>query len=528
MAPSQKRRKKHSPLVEGNSESNTEKRKKDETRNSKIESKDDIEERRLTSLLFGGEFNSQVENTETTNVIRSVRKSNQQVTTLFEIDTKGDLDGGDDIHELRDNGHSLLNSEVSPSHSFEEVDEKPIWNDDDDAEVDLLKSSRLRKLRNFRDEEVSNMKVTEMERRLRKRLETTAMTNARTDWAKIGNEVVEDTLATPLLAKSTSRLPPQILQVVRCPDANQSEPNKAAVQVVNFYPHSDPDRPLMLTAGLDKTLRFFQVDSNGSDKVHGIFFPKLPIYSAQFLGDTGSVVVSGRRSFFYIYDTASDKLDLIPRIMGREEKSLEKFITSPDGKTIAFLGNDGYIILVEVKSRNWIGNLKMNGSVRSLAFTKDSSYLLASGSDGEIYRFDMRTMRCVDRFSNEDGTITSSLSMSSNCIAVGAESGVVNLYQKDNTSSHKPIKSLMNLKTAVDLLKFNHDGQILAFSTRREKMGLRLLHVPSMTVFSNWPTSKTPLSYSWSLDFSPQSKFMAVGNDKGVCLLYKLLHYYEN
>ena len=120
---------------------------------------------------------------------------------------------------------------------------------------------------------------------------------------------------------------------------------------------------------------------------------------------------------------------------------------------------------------------------------------------------------------------------------MGAESGVVNMYQDGFYASQKsfyttrkqdPVKSIMNLHTSVDYMKFNHDGQILAMSSRREKDSLKLLHVPTQTVFSNWPTTKTPLSYVWSLDFSPGSKYMAVVNDKGKCLLYKLSHYHED
>jgi len=122
--------------------------------------------------------------------------------------------------------------------------------------------------------------------------------------------------------------------------------------------------------------------------------------------------------------------------------------------------------------------------------------------------------------------------MSSNYVAVGSESGVVNLYdnaslEERSQSKRTPIKQIMNLKTSVDFMKFNTNGEILAMSTRREKDSLKLLHTKSKTVFSNWPTTKTPLGYVWSLDFSPGSKFMAIGNDKGKCLLYKLNHYHE-
>lgn len=153
--------------------------------------------------------------------------------------------------------------------------------------------------------------------------------------------------------------------------------------------------------------------------------------------------------------------------------------------------------------------------------------------------WDLRSRRCVERFSNNDGTITSALAASQHQLAVGAESGVVNLYSEHSSSGgggyknslllnnqrKEPLKSIMNLHTSAECLQYNHDGQILAMSTRREKHGMKLLHVPSRTVFSNWPTSKTPLNYIWSMDFSPQSQFLAMGNDKGKCLLYRLLHY---
>ena len=153
-------------------------------------------------------------------------------------------------------------------------------------------------------------------------------------------------------------------------------------------------------------------------------------------------------------------------------------------------------------------------------------------------RWDLRIKKCVDKFHNEDGTYTSFMSASSQFLAVGAESGVVNIYNDRNNSNYyqnnrnsmkrDPVKSIMNLHTSVDHMKFNTDGQILAFSSRREKDSLKLLHVPTQTVFSNWPTTKTPLSYVWSLDFSPGSKYMAIGNDKGKCLLYKLSHYQDD
>lgn len=149
-----------------------------------------------------------------------------------------------------------------------------------------------------------------------------------------------------------------------------------------------------------------------------------------------------------------------------------------------------------------------------------------------LFRFDLRTWRCTERFNNVDGTTSKSISVSSKYIAVGADSGVVNIYNDSLSSGSivdkQPVKSIMNLQTTTDLLKFNSDGNILAMSSRKAKDSLKLFHVPTMSVFSNWPTSRTPLGYVWSMDFSPNSGYLAIGNTKGKCLLYKVAHYANN
>jgi U3 small nucleolar RNA-associated protein 18 len=491
---------------------------------------DDLEEERLTALLFGT-FSSSEKVTDITGLKTQAKgEAKEEKEGLFELDTRGDVQededdegkGDEDEDEDEDEGKETEQAANAPNNH-----EKPAWVDDDDVHVDLNATHRLKKLKRHRNEPVSALSTNDLERRLRHRFERAAMAN----WVTLSLESEESSgpqeSTSASLLETSDKLPSQILQVVRCPDANQQDPNQAVVQAVHFHPASDPDQPLLLTAGLDKTLRFFHItqDSKSATKVHGVYFPKLPIYAAQFLGHSGNVIVCGRRPFFYLYDTEAGKLDLVPRILGRSDKSLETMTTSPDGTMIAFAGNDGYVVLVDVKSKQWVADLKLNGSVRAMSFTTDSNYLLAGGSDGQMYRFDIRTRRCVESFSNHDGTTISTLAASFQHVAVGAESGVLNLYSQHSTK--QPLKSLLNLTTSIDGAKFNHDGQILAFSTRREQGGLRLLHVPSQTVFSNWPTSKTPLNFAWSLDFSPESKYMAIGNDQGHCLLYKLLHYHR-
>ena len=60
--------------------------------------------------------------------------------------------------------------------------------------------------------------------------------------------------ARPLVQSST-RLPAHTLEVTRMADANRAQPSGSAVSSVEFHPSGQ----LLLTAGLDRRLHFFQV-----------------------------------------------------------------------------------------------------------------------------------------------------------------------------------------------------------------------------------------------------------------------------
>ena len=208
---------------------------------------------------------------------------------------------------------------------------------------------------------------------------------------------------------------------------------------------------------------------------------------------------------------------------------MEVFEVSPDSSTIAFVGNEGYILLVSTKTKELIWTLKMNGTARSLAFAEDGQQLLSSGGDCQVYHWGLRTRACFGKAVDAGCVNSTSLSTSPNgkLFAAGSDSGIVNVYNREEClgGKRKPMKTIENLTTKVDSLKFNNDAQILAISSSVKKNSLKLIHVPSFTVFSNWPPLKKSLQYPLCLDFSPGGSFMAMGNAGGKVLLYKLHHY---
>ena len=212
----------------------------------------------------------------------------------FEIDRMGDP-------SLTAPSEPLNNDDEASSRSSSDDDDVdqydpssgPAWVDEDDDKndntVNLMNgSNRLRKLRHSKAEK--DVSGAQLQQRLRERFQVTTQTTARTDWAQLkhptnnNNNSDDDdeddddqqdgtvSASTRLLVAQHRgrKLVPHSLATKRCPDANQSDPNHAVVQAIDFHPSSDPDRPLLLTAGLDKSLRFFQVTEERSDKIHGI------------------------------------------------------------------------------------------------------------------------------------------------------------------------------------------------------------------------------------------------------------------
>jgi U3 small nucleolar RNA-associated protein 18 len=275
----------------------TEKTKSRQTQNSqkraRKDEQEDLEEQRLTALLFG----SGAPNRHEESVDNAITKSQvsddddeEDKELGFVIDKTGEDVELDDEEMQAKSDDENDDSDESLNEGEKDEDDAPAWVDQDDNElsVDIVgTSNRLKKLRKSRDEVAAKaLDGEEFERRLRKRYEETTQATARTDWARlepakkrpaIRDEDDEDdeaallaSTSAPLLATSQHRLPPNILNIMRCPDANQADPNKAAVQAVHFHPGSNPDQPLLLTAGLDKTLRFFSVGAEKSEKIHGI------------------------------------------------------------------------------------------------------------------------------------------------------------------------------------------------------------------------------------------------------------------
>jgi U3 small nucleolar RNA-associated protein 18 len=374
---------------------------------------------------------------------------------------------------------------------------------------------------------------------------------------------------TGRLTQASLALPSASLSLVRLKDANIADPARSTVRALAWHP--SPGAGVLCVGSGDSRLRFFRVDGASNARLASVHLKDLPVTSAGWTGDGAEVVATGRRPFFYSYDVGAGTAQRIARLQGRSEGSLESAVVSPsptasETAVIAFLGNDGTTILASARTKQWVANLACpSGSVRAAAFSRgptgggggagalDFPTLLTTGSAGEVAEWCLRTMRCQARYRDEGSTGGTALAAhpSGTRFAVGSSLGVVNeyalgggsgawggggdggggsalghLFQRSAPLAPKPLHAYLNLTTAIDHLSYGGGGEVLSLSSHRSKEYLRLAHVGSGRVFSNWPTARTPLGYvTGGAVQSPGGGYLALGNDKGRVLLYRLSHY---
>ncbi|XP_046854395.1 U3 small nucleolar RNA-associated protein 18 homolog [Xenia sp. Carnegie-2017] len=414
---------------------------------------------------------------------------------------------------------------------FIEETELPAWVDEDDSNVwvDVSSKNRLKKFKEGEKEIISgDVLKKKLESHFQKIYgvpewaKTTTKCNPNQDDDE-GSEILQH--AGNFLSKKSEYLPRGLIDIGKVKDANCSNKFDAVVKCLEFHPSSK----ILLVAGLNNKLSLFQVDGKTNICLQNIHVKGFPIHSAHFIGNSEQIILASQRKFFYYYDMNEGYVTRIPEIRGKDEKHFFNCFTSPDGKYLVFTGKSGYIYLLSSQTKQWIADLKMNGSVTTISFYADGTRMLSAGSDGEIYVWCLKTRKCLHKFKDEGCIRCTSLAVSpcGQYVACGSDSGVVNIYDQRclEKAFPKPIKTVMNLTTKICQLKFNSTSEILGMSSKEIKNAFRLLHVPSLTVFSNWPNSKTPLRYVETFDFSPKSGYLVVGNDCGRALLFRLNHY---
>ena len=470
---------------------------------------------------------------------------------LFFID-KGDNSG--------DNSSNSSDSDAA-SESESETDEPGcVWHDDDEVDVDHTRSNRTKKLRNTQQEQ----KITsrDYEQRLRSHF---SRLYKRPKWATAGRGEAGDDMdqdeemdsdadmdldqspistnpLKDLLSKSTTYvsvektklLPPATIDIQKLSDVTKQIKSQSVVQSVCFH----PSQPLVLTSGYDKTLRIYQIDGKNNLVASSLYIQNSPFTNAQFHPDKRRVFAAGKRKYLFIWNLETGAVEKVIRLYGHEKTQLtfEKFVISADGRFLAIQGIGGYVNILSADTAQWIAAAKIEGDVADLVWV--GQYLTIASKRGNVYEYDADGKQFISNYYDPSLVGVSKLAQCNRWLAVGMESGVVAVYDLSaarNSNSLdsapagqvllKPRATIDNLVTSISTLRFSPDAQILLIASRIQRDALKLVHVPSFSVFKNWPTSITPLGHVSCAEFSPQNQYLVAGNEGGSVRLWALNHY---
>ncbi|KAK4872901.1 hypothetical protein RN001_014930 [Aquatica leii] len=319
-------------------------------------------------------------------------------------------------------------------------------------------------------------------------------------------------------------LPSHTLEFKKLKDLNSETYNEGIVNCIEFHPTST----VALVAGNSGLASLFAVDGKNNNKLHSVAFERFPILSAQFVHAGNEAILGSRQSHLFSYDLLAAKTVRVPLPHGLTQ--CKQFVVSSDDKCMAVAGKWGEVHILSTKSKERLCLLKQDGDVTALSFSPNGSLLYGHSTTGEITVWDMNMRRVKHKWTDEGCLEGSTLSIapSNQFVAAGSTHGIVNLYGVEDvlkTKLPKPRKTLFNLTTGITNLRFNSTSEIVAFTSTDIENSVRLFHIGTGSVFSNFPPFETKLGNITAMNFSPGSGYLAFGNKKSTVALYRLKHF---
>ena len=354
-------------------------------------------------------------------------------------------------------------------------------------------------------------------------------------------------------SRKKRKLRPEVIDIQKTRDIPDS--HQAAVGSLYFH----PKYPVLLSSSTASVLYLHHIAPTAhptpNPMLTSVQARGVPIRRTEFLGPEGNrILFAGRRRYFHSWDITTGSVQKVSKVHGHklEQKSMERFHLSPCGRYIAVIATDrkggGMLNILDVNTMQWIdqARLESRGGIADFAWWRTGGGITILGRDGRVGEYDMETRRFLGVWKDEGSSGGTVIALGGRSgpgvlgedgwVAVGSNAGILNVYDRhDLLAASKPGEAEVDLKplpkpkrcfeqlvTPITLVAFTPDGQLLAFGSQHKKDALRLVHLPSCTVYRNWPTQQTPLGRITSVAFGSGSDMLAVGNDTGKIRLWEI------
>lgn len=404
--------------------------------------------------------------------------------------------------------------DVSPDDDENaETSKQVLWHDSDDEDFVEKKGeyAEIKQKRKFERITGSNPKWAELNRK-------------KEDSESDDEAITKSVGFIDKKAKTGKGIPKNTINYKRLRDINQETRNEGRIVSIEFHPKST----VGIVAGMRGMVSIFAIDGKENKKIHNILYDKFYIYSCKLVNEGEELIVGGGLRDFHIYNLISGHKQRTK--LPRGVMNLKNFEVSQCGKYMAVVGDYGEVHLLHAATKELLTTMKQEYQSTSLSFSQDSNFLYSHSDDNEVTIFDLRTQRVKHKFSDEGCVNGTVLTVSSNgqFLATGSRQGFVNIYNCEDVLASKypkPASVFSNLTTEISDLKFNHTSELLAMCSVDSKNALKLAHVQSGSVFSNFPTHLDHIGQPTVLEFSPESGYLGVGTLDFKVPLYRLRHF---
>ncbi|KAK2195217.1 bifunctional WD40-YVTN repeat-like-containing domain superfamily/U3 small nucleolar RNA-associated protein 18/WD40-repeat-containing domain superfamily [Babesia duncani] len=203
--------------------------------------------------------------------------------------------------------------------------------------------------------------------------------------------------------------------------------------------------------------------------------------------------------------------------------------------------DNGTVLLCDSRTNCAIHELHVNSKrCAGVGFYPNRNAVILSDVDANVYHWDIKSGRCAYKFHDDYSVHVSSFGSCQGTgdgygtgafIANGSNSGYLNLFPVSNNIdsvgdliSPIPTKSFGNLSTEVTSIAVEPTGAFVAYTSVHKKNAIRLIHVPSLSVVSNWPDDKLYIGRPTTVAFCPNYNTFVVGTRAGKIQCYKIIY----
>lgn len=484
---------------------------------------------------------------------------------------------------------------ASVKNVAEETGQKPAWEDSDDERL-TVSLAGVRQLRKLRETEADDLvSGTEYTRRLRqqylrlnplpswakasaadrktkrRRRSSAAASSASESSAESDASSDEDDVdpsALPLEKflrdasllngegrRKRRKLRPEVIDIQRTRDI--ADTHRGPVESLCFH----PQHPVLLSSSTSSILYLHHVNPTAhptpNPQLTSVQVKSVPVRRSAFLHPNGDeIIFAGRRRFFHSWNISSGLVKKVTKIQGHqhEQRTMERFRLAPDGRHMALIATSrkggGMLNIISVGSMQWVAQARLDsrGGIADFSWWRNGEGITILGRDGQVAEWSLATRRTVGLWRDEGSVGATVMALGGKggpaglgedrWVAMGSNSGIVNIYDRDTLISKieddgsidvkplpEPTRRYEQLTTPITTISFSHDGQLLAFASLHKKDALKLVHLPSCTVYRNWPTEQTPLGRVTAVAFGKGKEadlVMAVGNDVGKIRMWEV------